>query len=310
MPTLNRENFAELLWPNYTKLIGEGYTKKPEQFSKVFRILNSDRAYEKYLHVGTFSPWRRNNEGNVFNESEKVLGPEITIYMHRYDNSFRVTWEYWQDNKAQAMGGKGIGGGAESLGEGLRTRIETEAAGVINRGFSDIGYDGVPLFATNHPLAGKPNETVSNLAPENERAITNLNMEKAITRMKTSQKDETGYLLQVNPNQIVVSPDLYFDVARVFHSTQVAGSDLNDVNELPGMKIVIMDYLDFGIWFLQDTSYENLNFYWREKPIFGYERIQDTMDYKFYGYARFGVGYVDWRGLYGARIGTHWTIGN
>ncbi len=63
-----------------------------------------------------------------------------------------------------------------------------------------------------------------------------------------------------------------------------------------------MDYLDQGIWFLQDSSIENLVFYWRERAKFGYERIQNTMDYSFYGYARFGVGYTDWRGLYGAKI--------
>ena len=64
-----------------------------------------------------------------------------------------------------------------------------------------------------------------------------------------------------------------------------------------------MDYLNAGTWFLKDSSYENLVFYWREKPIFDHIQIQNTMDVKFYGYARFGVGYIDWRGLYGAKIG-------
>jgi len=302
MATLNRENFADLLWVNYTKLIGEGYKKKELQYPKVFKVLNSEKAYEKYLHVGTLPPWRRNNEGNTFNESEKVLGPENTIYMHRYDNSFTITHEYWMDNKKEAMQGRNDGrGGPEALGEGLRKITEQEAANVINFGFDGIGYDGVPLFSAAHPLAGST-ETVSNLAPAAESAITNENMEKAIMKMKSTQLDEAGYKLQVNPDQLVVSVDLYFEALRVFRSVQVAGTNWNDKNVLPGINVVPLDYLDFGIWFLQDKSIENLVFFWREKPKFGYERIQKTMDYSFYGYARFGVGYLDWRGLYGAKI--------
>lgn len=302
MATLNRENYADLLWVNYSKLIGEGYKKKEKQYDKVFKVLDSDRAYERFLHMGTLPPWRRNNEGNTFNESEKVEGPEVTIYMHRYDNAFTITHEYWMDNKKAAMQGRVEGrGGPEELGEGLRKVCEIEAARIINNGFTVAGYDGVPLFDTAHPLAGST-ATVSNLAANGKEAMTNDNMEAAITAMITTQVDETGYLLQVRPDQLVVSPDLWMTAQRIFYSTQVAGNNWNDKNVLGNMKIVRMDYLDQGIWFLQDTSIENLVFYWRERAKFGYERIQKTMDYSFYGYARFGVGYTDWRGLYGAKI--------
>ena len=250
--------------------------------------------------MATLPPWKQNNEGNAFNESEKTIGPEVTIYMHRYDNSFRVTHEYYEDNKAQAMGGRGVNGDARSLGDGLRKKIEMECAKVINEGFDNIGYDGTSLFSESHPLVSAT-EMVSNRAPAGESAMTNENMEKAFTNIK-KQKDETGYLLQVIPDKLVVSSDLYFQALRVFNSIQVAGSELNDKNVLPKVDIISMDYLANGIWFLQDSTYENLVFFWREKPKFGYERIPNTMDFSYYGYARFGTGYLNWRGLYGAKI--------
>lgn len=299
---LNRENWGEYLWPNFTKIIGEGYAKKPEQFSQIFRVYESERAFERMSHVGTLPPWRLNNEGNVFNESEKVIGPEVTIYMHRYDNSFKITYEYMQDNMKAVMGGRTEGGnGPEELGEGCRKVLEERCADVINKGFTEVGYDGVPLFSATHPLAGS-NETVSNVAPAGSTAMTNANMEAAIIAMRTTQKDETGYRLQVNPDKIAVSSDLQFEVARIFHSAQVAGTQLNDKNVLPGIQVVVMDYFDLGIWVLIDSSYENLVFYWRQKPFFDYFRIQNTLDYKFWGAMRFGVGYTDWRGLYGAKV--------
>lgn len=301
--TLNRENWAEMLWINYSKIIGEGYKKKPEQFSQVFKIFKSERAYEKYLHVGTLPPWRRNNEGNTFNESEKVAGPEVTIYMHRYDNSFTITHEYWEDNKKAAMGGRTEGGnGPEELGEGLRKVLEVESARIINEGFTKIGYDGVPLFSNQHPLAGVAGEVCSNIAPQGKEDITNANMEDAFTAVRTTQKDEAGYMLQVVPDTLVVAPDLQFKALRVFHSAQIAGNNWNDKNVLPGIKVVVMDYLDLGIWFLKDSSYTNLVFFWREKPRFGFDYVQKTVDAYFWGLARFGVGYINWRGLYGAKI--------
>lgn len=301
MATLNRENYADLLWVNYTKLIGEGYKKKDKQYDKIFKVLDSDRAYERFLHMSTLPPWRRNNEGNTFNESEKVEGPEITIYMRRYDNSFTITHEYWMDNKKAAMQGRVEGrSGPTELGEGLRKVCEIEAARIINDGFTVPGYDGVPLFSNAHPLAGS-NETISNVAPAGQTAMTNNNMEAALTAMASTQVDEAGYLLQVRANKLAVAPNLFFQAQRVFYSTQVAGNNWNDKNVLGNMTIVCMDYLDPGIWVLQDSSIENLVFYWRERAKFGYERIQNTMDYKFFGYARFGVGYVDWRGLYGGK---------
>lgn len=302
MATLNRENYADLLWVNYTKLIGEGYNKKPKEYTEIFKVLDSDRAYERFLHMGTLPPWRRNNEGNTFNESEKVEGPEVTIYMHRYDNSFTITHEYWMDNKKAAMQGRTEGGnGPAELGEGLRKICELEAARIINDGFTVPGYDGVPLFSNSHPLAGTTG-VVSNVAPAGKTAMTNDNMQDAITTMVNSQVDETGYLLQVRPTTLAVSWDLYMQTQRVFLSNQVAGNDWNDKNVLGRMKIVPMSYFKPGIWVLIDPTIENLVFYWRERAKFGYERIQKTMDYSFYGYARFGVGYVDWRGLYAGKI--------
>lgn len=302
MATLNRENYADLLWVNYSKLIGEGYKKKPKEYDQIFKVLNSDRAYERFLHMGTLPPWRRNNEGNTFNESEKVEGPEVTIYMHRYDNSFTITHEYWEDNKKAAMQGRTEGGnGPVELGEGLRKICEIEAAKIINNGFTVPGYDGVPLFSANHPLAGARG-VVSNVAEVGKEAMTNDNMQDAITTMVNSQVDETGYLLQVRPTKLAVSWDIYMQAQRVFFSTQVAGNNWNDKNVLGNMKIIPMSYFDPGIWVLIDPSIENLVFYWRERAKFGYERIQKTMDYSFYGYARFGVGYVDWRGLYAGKI--------
>ena len=45
---INRENFFDLLWVNYTELIGQGYAENPLEWVNLFRAENSNGALEKY----------------------------------------------------------------------------------------------------------------------------------------------------------------------------------------------------------------------------------------------------------------------
>lgn len=299
---INRENFWDLLWVNYTKLIGEGYAEKPLTWTKLFTAKDSNGAYEKYKEVNGFPVWEENHEGQPYNTVQRSDGFDITITNHRFDQSYTITWEYMEDNKEKIMGGKGVSLlGAVELGRGCRVKQELSAAEIINNGFTNVGYDGVPLFATNHPLL---NGTMANTpANDDEKKLDDANLKKAITASK-GQVDNTGIKIQVNPDKLFVSDDLYFTALTLIHSALVAGTNNNDKNTISlvaPLEVVAMPYFDNGIWILKDSTFENLIFQWRSHPDFGYFNIQGTADYKVWGRARWGVGYIDWRGLYGAK---------
>lgn len=298
---LNRENYFDLLWVNYSKLIGEGYQEKPLEYPEIFKIENSKRAYEKFKEVNGLPVWEENYEGQPYNVSERSLGYEMEIVNKRYDNSFKVTWEYFSDNQERAMGGEGINGDARMLGRGCRVKQELTASEIINKGFTEIGYDGVPLFSTAHPLTN--GDTLANTTTT-DTALTDENLKKAMTAM-TKQVDNTGIKIQVKPNVLAVSSDLYFTALTIVNSNLVAGTNNNDKNVIglvAPVKVVNMSYFDDGIWVLKDTSIDSLIFQWREKPEFGHYKIQGTADHMVYGTARWGVGYRDFRGLYGVKI--------
>lgn len=299
---INRENFWDLLWVNYTKLIGEGYAEKPLTWTKLFTAKDSNGAYEKYKEVNGFPVWEENHEGQPYNTVQRSDGFDITITNHRFDQSYTITWEYMEDNKEKIMGGKGVSLlGAVELGRGCRVKQELSAAEIINNGFTNVGYDGVPLFATNHPLL---NGTMANTpANDDEKKLDDANLKKAITASK-GQVDNTGIKIQVNPDKLFVSDNLYFTALTLVHSALVAGTNNNDKNTISlvaPLEVVAMPYFDNGIWILKDSTFENLIFQWRSHPDFGYFNIQGTADYKVWGRARWGVGYIDWRGLYGAK---------
>ena len=85
-----------------------------------------------------------------------------------------------------------------------------------------------------------------------------------------TQLDEAGNLIQLTPDTLIVPPALEHVAKAIINSTQVAGSNNNDVNTLKGaMKIQVMDYLGKAAggsdtaWFIQDSTRHELNFFWR-----------------------------------------------
>ena len=295
---INRENFFDFLWVNYTELIGQGYMEKPLEYNKLFREENSNGAYEKYKEVNGLPVWEENFEGQPYHEVDRGTGYDMIIENKRFDQSYKITWEYLDDNKEKIMNGQGVDlAGATMMGRGCRVEQELTAAAIINTGFDNVGYDGVALFDDAHPLAG--GKTASNLVEA--EALTDAVVKEAL-ELAFGQVDNMGYKIQCMPNQFFVSADLWFTALTITKSAQVAGSQLNDKNVLPPFEVIMMSYFDKGIAILRDTSFRNLIFQWRNKPEFGYYNIQGTADYKVWGRARWGVGYIDWRGLVGIKI--------
>lgn len=298
---LTRENFGELLTPVHRKVFYDAYESKKTQFDKTFKIDDMQGREATFPHLGSFGMWESNTEGSDFNMSDITEGEKATFTARRFDKSYEVTWELIQDDKYNVFKGSGKGGSAQKLGRGLQATKESEAAKVITGGFANVGYDGSALFSANHALAGC-DKLGDNLI---EGGLTDENLKAALTKMRL-QVDEAGVLIAANADKLVVHPDWEFTARALINSTLQAGTANNDKNTLPGLDIVVWDYLydpdsTAKPWYVQDSSMDNLMFLWREKPVFDSERIPNKMDYRFYGYCRFDTGYVDWRGLVGSK---------
>ncbi len=303
MPTknMNRDNFGQLLTPIHKKIFFDSYTEVPKKYSQIFKIEKMRAKTQTYPHLGAFGLWTTNTEGSDFNESSFGQGEVASFEAKRYDNSYRITWELMEDDLYNVMKGIGKGGSAKGLGRSLRATEETDTSNVIKNGFSNVGYDGKSLFATDHPLASST-RTWSNLI---NGTLTDENLKKAMTLMR-SQVDEAGIIISATPKQLVVCPELEFTAKAIIHSILQSGTNNNDVNTVPNLDIVVWDYLSDPTgatkpWFIQDTSIDNLLFLRREEPIFDSERIQAKMDYRMFGYTRYDCGYCDWRGLVGSQ---------
>ena len=299
MTKLTRSDFGQLLTPVHKKIFFDSYDEKKKQYNKTFKVDTMETKEATYPHLGAFGKWSENQEGNDFKVDKITQGDVATFTAKRFDKAYEVTWELCQDDQYNVFKGAGKGGSAQKLARGLAATEESEAAGVVLRGFTEAGYDGTTLFSDAHPLIDS-DETCSNLL---EGALTDAKLKEALTMMR-SQKDEAGVWVAAHGDRLVVHPDWEFTARALVGSTLQAGTQLNDVNTLPPLEVLVWDYLAEGEdkpWYVQDSSMDNLMFLWREKPIFDSEKIDNKMDYRFYGYCRFDCGYVDWRGLVGSK---------
>ena len=301
MATMTRDNFGELMTPIHKRIFFDSYNEVPMKYKQIFKTEKMTAKQQSYPHLGAFGLWQQNTEGNNFNESNFGEGEVASFEAKRYDNSYVLTWELMQDDLYNVMKGIGKGGSAKGLGRSLRATEETDTAKVILNGFTNTGYDGKALFATDHPLASSSG-TCSNLI---EGALTDENLKAAMTLMR-KQVDEAGIVISASAKQLVVCPELEFTAKAIVNSILQAGTSNNDVNTVPNLQIIVWDYLSDSTgatkpWFIQDTSIDNLLFLRREEPFFDSERIQAKMDYRMFGYTRYDCGYCDWRGLVGSK---------
>lgn len=266
--THTSENFGKLLYPGLRKIFFETYDEIPEQFPKIFNVQTSSSATETDHGMGAFGDWEeRTSEIDTVAYAKISDGGDVTYRHKAFTKGFMIGRELYDDEKYGQM--KKM---AKALARAGRAKVERDAITVLTKGFkgdagSFKGRDGKELFHDAHDLVDSE-KTCSNLM------VGELNREnlKAALKMMRTQLDEAGNLIQMKATNLIIPPALEDEARRLLHSTQVSGTELNDTNEYlksAGLEIVVLDYLgeEAGgsdtMWFLQDGSRHELNFFWR-----------------------------------------------
>lgn len=302
-------NFGKLLEPGLRKIFFETYDEIPEQYSRIYNVMDSNKAVEHDWGMGAFGDWTV--RASQFDEvAYKTLSPGLErTYIHEaFTQGFMVTREMYDDDQYRQIEKM-----PKAMARSGRAKVEKDAMLPLLRGFLETVpgtadypiYDGKTLFNAAHPLLDKAGGTCSNLATG---ALADLTLKAALKIMKETT-DEAGNLIQMKATKLIVPPALEDTAIRLLKSTQIAGGELNDTNKFLnsyGIEVVVMDYLSAAAggsdthWFLQDGSRHELNFFWRVKPEFKWEEDFDTFVSKYRGYMRYSMGVSDWRGIVGS----------
>ena len=300
-------NFGKLLEPGLRKIFFETYDEIPEQYSKIYNVLTSNSATETDHGMGAFGDWEVRTDETSEVSYAKIKDGNDVVYKHKaFTKGFMIGRELYDDEKYGQM--KKM---AKALARAGRAKVEKDAISLLLKGFKKtspefVGIDGLCLFHDQHTLVDS-SKKCSNVLAE---PLTEESLKKAI-KMMSEQLDEAGNLIQMKATKLIVPPALEDTAIRLLKSTHLPGSQDNDTNAYlkDRMEIVVMDYLGATaggsdkVWFLQDGSRHELNFFWRVKPEFKSEEDFDTFVAKYRGYMRYSFGFSDWRGMVGSTGG-------
>ena len=191
---------------------------------------------------------------------------------------------------------------AKHLAQSLIETKETLCANVLNRAFT-AGYnggDGVPLVATNHPIAAG---TFSNqlTTPAN---LSQTSLEQILIQIRNAV-DNNGKRIRLNPEKLVVSSSNVFQAEVLLKSVLRTGTADNDINPVKSMGLLSDGQANLSritsttAWWIQTDAPEGLKLLMRrglEKSMEG-DFETDSMRYK--ATERYTFGWTDPRGVFG-----------
>jgi len=200
----------------------------------------------------------------------------------------------------------------ERLADAFSNTIETDAANVFVNAFTDggtnrmgastNGADGVALLSAAHPHS--PANSSTTQSNEGTLALTLANLDTTRQAM-LNWTDDKDNLLNVVPDTLLVPAELERTATQIVAQRAIyePGSAQFDVNMFAGrMNVVVWNRLtDANAWFLADSQSmkRHLIWQWRIRPEFAQENDFDGLQAKFRGYMRYGIGWDDWRFIFG-----------
>ena len=301
---ISRAQLAKELEPGLNSLFGLEYDQYQQEYSEIFSIEDSSKAFEEEVSVMGFgsAPTKSEGQGVVFDNSSES-------YTARYTHdtialAFALTEEAVEDNLYDSLGKRYT----KALARSMANTKEVKGANVLNNAFSTsfTGGDGKPLIATDHPLAG--GGTAANRATS-MADLNETSLEDALIDISTFT-DDRGLTISVNASKIVVPPQLVFVADRILNSTLRSGTSDNDINAikntgvLPGGYTVNHYLNDPDAWFcltsVSDQG-EGLKMFQRTGMETNMEPDFSTGNIRYKARERYSFGWSNWRGMYGSQ---------
>jgi uncharacterized protein YxeA len=286
------------LWPGIKAWFGRQYAEHEQEYTQLFEVETSDKAYEQDVEITGFSTLREKGQGSPITFDSEAQGA-VTTYTHvAYAGGYVVTYEELRDNLYEVVSKRR----AAMLAFAGRQTEEIVAANVFNQAFNanyPIG-DGASMISTSHQsLVGTQSNQLTTSADLSETAIEDL----GIQIMQAT--DARGNKIALTPECLIISPSSWFDAQRILGSVLQNDTANNAVNVIKssGMfkKGVVTNhyFTSSTAWFIKTNCPYGLRFFWRDRPIFDTDNEFMTRNAQAAMYMRFSAGCSDWRAIFG-----------
>lgn len=294
----------DVLTPEFRKIFYEGLAQLPTNIPALYDMPDKGPRGDsvKYSQVGTMGDWTQFTGTVPYNTISQ--GYDVTMTHVEFANGFQLERKLLDDDLYHIYSGrpKGLASSYNRTREGHGARTFNNAFSVDT--FFSNNTEAVALCSNSHTTTSGASTTTGfdNLITSAFSAVA---LATAYIQMSQFRGDQAERF-QVNPNEILYPVDLYEAVFEVVNSMGKVDTDLNNPNVHHGAYDMIRwNYLtDTNNWFVMDSRLRREFLKWHDRiPVeFTFAEDQDTISAKWRGYARYTLGYVDWRFILGAQV--------
>ena len=298
---INTGSHPKLLWPGIREIWGQVYDQHQTEYTDLYEVRNSGRAYEQDVQVTGFGLAPVKTQGGPVAYDSEAQG-WVTTYAHiAYALGYIVTKEELEDNMYKEVSQRRAKANAFSC----QQTVENVGAFLYNNAFVGTFFtmpDGQPLISTAHvnSTGGTFSNRIATPADLSEASLEDL----SIQIMNATQ--DRGLRISVMAESLHISTSEWFNANRILKSVLQSHTDLNAINVLKATNafpkgIKVNHYFtDPDAWFLRTNIPNGMTFFWRNKPQFDQDNDFDTKNAKAATYMRFSVGATDPRGIFGS----------
>jgi len=287
------EQWPLLLEPKLRKIFADEYKRVEPIYKQLFNVTPSKKAQEHDYGIGGIQDFSEFNGRITY---QGIGGTYQKTYTHvEYSSGIKIERKLVADDQYNIINKL-----PQKLGMAAARTKEKLGAQIFNLAFTyePSDFDACELCASDHPYANatgsQSNEGSSTLS------ATTLWATRVLMR---DFRDDIGEKISVNPDLLLVPPELEATALEAINTPKKPGTDYNDINVVyKKFKVVVWDYLtDSNNWFLIDSSMMKmfLNWFDREPLQFFVEKDFDTLVGKYAAYFRCSQSWSDWRFIYG-----------
>lgn len=298
---INTGSHPKLLWPGIFDTWGQIYDSHAKEYTDLYDIKSSDKAYEQAVQVTPFSIAPVKGQGAPVTYDGEVQGV-VTTYQHiAYALGYIVTFEELRDNLYKEVATRRAQANAFSM----QQTVETVCAFPYNNAFATTYFttaDGAALCSTAHVNAtgGTYSNALSPAADLSEASIEDLSIQIM------GATNDTGQPINIMPRSLHIARQEWYNANRILKSVLQSDTANNNINVLKATNafpegIKMNHYFTSAHpWFIRTNVLNGMTMFWRDEPMFDQDNDFDTKNAKAASYMRFSVGCTDPRGIYGS----------
>jgi hypothetical protein len=289
---VSRGAITPLLTPGLKTVYYESGKERPLEYTMVANVTTMEWNPETDLQAIGIGQMPIKNEGAPFTlDAGDIGGQELYLAVAR-GKAIEFTWEAWRDELYGVLEEM-----VAEAGRATRQAQDIDFWANFNNGFTlSGGFDNAPLFGAHINADG---QTLRN-APIVAIGMSTTYITGAILRFET-MIDERGNQRVMQPTMAIGTPTNKQALREVLGSSGKPYSSDNEVNALieEDLSWMICHYLtnQTQIILAAAKGIHDINFRWRDQPIFDSFDDPWTKSAVFTTYQRYATGYGSYRGV-------------